>query len=217
MYIFSQSFLEARKLIAVIICTLFALMPPAAFAFDDDEPNDYRAALSGQVGNDIYQAQVGLGFWNNETDHGQFYISHFRAEDTLKIDDTSIPKQKYTSNRLGIEASSFSKNHAYQGGIFLYSNKSQANIDRVGFGISVALGKMLTNSTRFLIGADLMPEYLSTDWDAKALFEYEAKAILTQKISHSFDVSLNYRYGGVLDSTRIVNYNQATLGLSLKL
>lgn len=197
--------------------TLLLTTPLTAVAFDDEESKDFNPTLSAELGTDLYQAQLGFGFWQNNTDYGQFYISHMQAEDTLKVDSLATPKQKYSSNRLGIEASSFSKNHAYQGGVFLYDNTSKANIDRVGLGISVALGKMLSNSTRFLIGVDLMPEYLSTDWDAKALVEYEAKAMLTQKIGQYFDVSLNYRYGGVLDSTRVVHYNQATIGFSIKL
>lgn len=208
----------SKKILFISIFSLTATcLALPSYAFDNEDKPNFKAAFAAEMGTDMYEVKLGMGYWQNSNEHGQFYISRLQAEDTLKVDKISTDKQKYYSNRIGIEASSFNESRTYQGGLFLYNNKSRANIDRVGFGVSVALGTMLTSKTRFLIGADVMPEYFSSDWDAKAFLEYEAKAMLTQRLTNSIDIGINYRHGGVLDSKSVIHYSQATLGFSLKL
>lgn len=179
-----------------------------------------KPSASIEVGSDAYEVKLGMGEWtDNDTNYGQLYISHFKAEDTLKISGKSQGKQKYTSTRIGIDVDGFGTDtgKAFQGGVFLYNNKSQANIDRYGLGLAFALGHMLTNEARIHFGFELMPEFLSTDWDAKALFEYELHAGATYRITPKVDASLNYRYGATLDDINVNHYNQVMVGLSLKL
>ncbi|SRR5690554_180499 len=179
-----------------------------------------KPTASLQVGSDAYEIKLGMGEWTeNDTNHGQLYISYFKAEDTLKIGDVSFTDQKYTSTRLGIDINGFGTDtgKAFQGGIFLYSNESEANIDRYGVGLALAFGHMLTNEARIQAGLVLMPEFLSTDWDAKALFEYEFNAGATYRITPTVDASLMYRYGATLDDINVKHYNQMMAGISLKL
>lgn len=191
---------------------------------DNDAVNKTDALLqpsaSIEVGSDAYEFKLGMGEWtDNDTNYGQLYISHFKAKDSLKVSGKSQGKQKYTSTRIGIDVDGFGTDtgKAFQGGVFLYSNKSQANIDRYGLGLAFALGHMLTNEARIHVGFELMPEFLSTDWDAKALFEYEFNAGATYRITPKVDASLMYRYGATLDDINVKHYNQLMAGLSLKL
>lgn len=208
-------------LTSTLLLTVFLANPALA---DNDSDNKGDAQLkptaSIQVGSDAYELKLGMGEWtDNNTNYGQLYISHFKAEDTLKISGTSQGKQKYTSTRIGVDVDGFGTDtgKAFQGGIFLYNNESQANIDRYGVGLAFALGHMLTNEARIHAGFELMPEFLSTDWDAKALFEYEFNAGVTYRITPKVDASLNYRYGATLDDINVNHYNQVMAGLSLKL
>lgn len=76
---------------------------------------------------------------------------------------------------------------------------------------------MLTNELRVQAGVELMPEFLSTDWDADALLEYELNAGATYRITPKTDAAVIYRYAATLDDTNVKHYNQLMVGLSLKL
>ena len=183
----------------------------------DEREASFRPAIAVQYAPDAYAVQLGTGYWKNNTEHGQFYLSHFHSEDKLEFKSQSLGKQKYDSTRIGIEASSFTQGRTYQGGLFIYKNKSAANIDRAGVGAAAALGSMLTQDLRMLVGAEIMPEQFSTDWDADALFEYSFTASLSYRFGQKVEAGLNYRYGGNLGGVTAVNYNQAMFALAIRL
>ncbi len=106
---------------------------------------------------------------------------------------------------------------AYQGGLFLYRNKSAANIDRYGLGLALSFGKMLGDKVRLLAGFELMPEYLSSDWDAKALLEYSLKAGGDIRLTKTIDLGVNYYYGATVDEVSADHYGKLMAGVSFKL
>lgn len=173
-----------------------------------------------QLGANAQEFKLGLGSWDAaKTNHGQFYVSHFQAEDTNAIEGNNVGKREYTSTRLGINALGFSSqpNKAAEGGFFLYSNKSEFNIDRAGIGINFSLGKMLNAKTRIHAGAVLMPEFLSTDWDAEAVLEYELNAGISYRINDLVDVSAKYRHGATFDDISVKHYGQLMGGLAIRM
>src|SRR5690554_424879 len=174
---------------AVFVLLSFSAFAVQAHFFDEeDEPKkrpQLKPALTYVAGNNSYEAQLGLGFWNEDkTEHSQFYLSHFQSEDNLKVKHTDLGKQKYTSSRVGfqVQGFGFTPAGASQASIFIYKNRSEANLDRLGFGLNLLLGKMLTDNLRVHLGADVMPEFLSTDWDAKAFLQYQLNTGLTYRL-----------------------------------
>ena len=177
-------------------------------------------AFEIQIGANAQEFKLGLGSWDDaKTNHGQFYISHFNSEDTNAVEGNSVGKREYTSTRLGLNVLGFSlePNKAVEGGFFLYSNKSEFNIDRAGVGINFALGKMLNEKIRIHAGASLMPEFLSTDWDAEAVLEYELNTGITYRINDLIDISAEYRHGATFDDISIKHYGQLMGGFAIRM
>jgi len=202
----------------VAISALFSTPALAAGKNTVQDDESFMPALAVEGGEDAFRYQLGMGYWNKqENAHGQFYFSHFEAKDQLKLDSQSLGKQTYRSYRLGIEANGYEEGKAYQGGLFLYRNKSAANIDRYGVGLAVAVGKMLGDKVRLLAGIELMPEYLSSDWDAKALLEYSLKAGGDIRLTKNLDLGVNYSYGATVDEVSADHYGKLMAGISFKL
>lgn len=203
-----------------IAISSFSLLASSFSVNADTSKKEMKPTASVQLSSDAYELKLGLGEWTeNNSNHAQLYVSHFKAEDTLKMGSVSASDQKYTSTRIGFDVNGFGTEpgKAYQGGVFLYSNESQANIDRYGVGVAFSLGHMLTKELRLQAGVELMPEFLSSDWDAKALLEYELNAGATYRITPTVDAGVTYRYGATLDDINVKHYNQLMVGLSLKL
>ena len=184
-------------------------------AFEEEEIN-FKPAFGFHLGNHSYLVRLGAGYWKGNESHGQLYVSHFQTEDTLNNDGFRMKHQKYRSTRLGIHATSFKVGEAFEGGVFAYKNTSQARLDRVGLGISVAMGSMITDNTRALLGVELMPEYLSTGRDNRAFLEYSLLANVHYRLTSTIDLSVNYRYGGSVDRIQVEYYNQALLGIDCR-
>ena len=208
-----------HKLRSSITITLCALLLPCLPALaSEDESVEFMPAVSAYYGPEAYQVQLGMGYWNkDQSEHGQFYLSHFEANDVLIFDGQSLGEKRYSSSRLGLEATGFKKGQAFEGGAFVYRNKSQANIDRYGVGFAVSLGKMLGDRTRLLAGVELMPEYLSSDWDADALLEYSLKAGASFRLSKSIEAGISYRFGATLDSPSADHCRTFLAGFSFRL
>lgn len=207
----------------IIGISAFSLLTTSFFSNADSKEYQLKPAASIQMSSDAYEVKLGMGAWSEGNSvHTQFYVSHFKAEDTLKVNGVSRYDQKYTSTRLGIgvDASGFfgpESDNAFQGGVFLYSNKSQENIDRYGLGAALTSGAKLTKKLRIQTGVEIMPEFLSTNWDAKAVLEYELNTGATYRITPKIEADLIYRYGGTLDAINVKHYRQLMFGLSLKL
>lgn len=219
----NNSSLSSSALIPVhtVIASLLFVLP--AYADEDKKSFSLKPAITAQVGSDATEIKLGMGGWQTPTDHVQFFISHFKSEDDYSISGLSgtntlkLSKQEYTSSRIGIDVDMFGSKAAGQGSFYLYKNDSQFNIDRYGFGLKFILGKMLTDKARIQAGIDIMPEFLSTDWDAKALFEYEVNAGATYRVTSKIDATINYRHGATFDDIRVTHYSQVMAGISLKL
>lgn len=197
---------------------MLLLSTVAAAAVNEPEENALLPALSAQWGEQAYRVQLGMGYWNGaHSEHGQVYVSHFEAKDDLHVDSQNLGEHRYRSSRIGLEANGFAQGKAYQGGLFLYRNKSAANIDRYGVGFDLSLGKMLGQRTRVLVGAELMPEPLSSDWDAKALIEYSLKAGIDVLLHKNITLGVQYYYGATIDEKSADHYGKLLGGLSFKL
>ncbi|SFB85660.1 hypothetical protein SAMN05660443_0563 [Marinospirillum celere] len=175
------------------------------------------------LGSDASFISVGLGGWQDEGKTFQnIYISHFEVEDTLKVNGVNLGKQEYSSTRLGVFADTFSYDDtpkksppvALSGGAFIYKNESEGPIDRYGIGVTMHLGHLLTPKTKAYLGADVMLEPFSTNWDANAFLEYDFQAGLTQRVTSFLDIMAIYRKGGSWDArTDSSHYSVALAGL----
>ncbi|MFY9179411.1 MAG: hypothetical protein WAO12_06470 [Venatoribacter sp.] len=181
---------------------------------------EFNPAASVQLGAGAFEVKAGLGQWENNS-HSMIYVSHFQSDDTTYVDGTDIGKTKYSSTRLGVEVNSYrtgkAKDSALRGGLFVYKNDSDLNIDRYGVGLSLSPAVMLGDKIQVYAGLDLMPEFLSTDWDAEALLEYEAHAGVSFRATPNVDVGVNYRIGRTLDSTSVGFYSLPMLEVSLRM
>ncbi|MFY9178280.1 MAG: hypothetical protein WAO12_00695 [Venatoribacter sp.] len=183
------------------------------------QEEEFMPAVAAKLGTDAYKLQLGMGYWNYaKNEHGQLYISRFQAKDELAIDDVKQGKHNYSSTRIGMVGSGFNMNKpAYELGFFLYKNKSDVDINRSGLGFTLGFGKMLNDKIKVHVAGDLMPEQLSTDWQAKAYLEYEFSTALTYRITKQLDVNAGYYYGAVAGKRSIDNYSQGMLGLAFRM
>lgn len=205
------------KLYWLLLSGLLVSSPALAAGKVKDEEN-FMPAIQLEGGEQAFRYQLGMGYWNpSQSAYGQFYFSHFEATDQLKLDSQSLGKQTYRSYRIGLEASGYETGKAYQGGLFAYRNRSKANIDRYGVGLAVSLGKMVGDRVRFLAGVELMPEYLSSDWDAKAMLEYSLRVGGDVRLTKKIDMGINYYYGATLDEASADHYGKVLAGFSIKL
>lgn len=215
---------RTSTLISALFFSAFVAMPAASADANKDSADKSSDALnpslSLELGRDAYEVKLGMGAWtDNNTNYGQVFISHFKTEDTLKVNGHSLSEQKYRATRIGIDVDGFGlgSGKAFHGSAFLYSNESQANIDRYGVGLALAFGRMLTHKARIQAGFEIMPEFFSTDWDADALFEYEYNLGATYRLTDTIDTRLIYRYGGTIDDINVKHYSQLMAGISLKI
>lgn len=212
---------SALTLVHAAIISSLVILP--AYSDEISKDSSFNPAFSIQAGSNATEIKLGLGNWDTPTNYGQIYVSHFRSEDDYSINGISntsslkLSKQEYTSTRIGFDLDMFNPESAGKGGLYLYSNESQLNIDRYGIGLALTVGKMLTGKARIQAGIDIMPEFLSTDWDADALFEYEFNTGATYRITNTIDATINYRRGATFDDVSVTHYAQVMAGIALKL
>jgi|GEM_PF-656937 len=152
---------------------------------------------------------------------GFIYLGHFQTEGRGAIrsgSSSELPSSqtnRYKSTRLGLYAEGQDTNtgEGFGFGTFLYYNRSDMLIDRYGLGATLDLAYTIADRIRLSGGADVMPEYLSTDWDADALLEYEWHGDLRLILHPNVNVGVNWRAGRTNDtglSTR--QYEEITAG-----
>lgn len=174
---------------------------------NEDEAREIRAGFGGRL-------EAGMGY---------LYLGHFETSDrgAIRSGSTDLPsslENRYRSTRLGLYAEGYDRNtgEGFGFGLFLYRNKSDLLIDRYGLGGTLDLAYVLFDRLRLSGGVDLMPEHLSTDWDANALLEYEWHADLRLLIHRNVDIGVNWRAGRTNDtdlSTR--QYEEIMAGLRI--
>lgn len=195
--------------LAAMLLLLAGLLPTSLLASQNSRP-----VFQYQTGDEARHWLVGLGGWTRDNTHAMVYYSELHITDRASIDGTRFAATDYTSKRLGAVMESFNKGEAFNGGVYIYDNRSDWLIDRKGIGFNIGVGWMLTSRTRFFAGADLMFEPLSTDWDANALLEYELQTGITQKLSARMDLLGIYRYNGTYHGdTRSTNYDVFMAGI----
>lgn len=181
---------------------------------------DLNPAVSLQIGADALDTKLGLGAWNDNV-HFMFYVSHFQSDATTSVGGTDIGKTKYRSTRLGIDVNSYrtelAGGTALKGGFFLYKNDSDLNTGRYGVGVNFFPVTMITEKLQVYTGLSLMPEFLSSDWNAKVALEYEIHAGVSYRITPIFDAGISYRMSRTLDDISVGFYSLPMLELSLRL
>lgn len=175
-------------------------------------------------GNDDEARHVRAGFGGRlETGMGYLYLGHFETVDRggIRSGSNDLPsslENRYRSTRLGIYAEGHDRNtgEGFGFGAFLYRNKSDLLLDRYGLGATLDLAYVIANRVRLSAGVDLMPEHLSTDWDADALLEYEWHADLRILVHRYVDIGINWRAGRTNDTGLSTNqYEEATAGFRI--
>ena len=158
---------------------------------------------------------------------GYIYLSHFktegRASATSQSRDAAIVAGEqrvndYRSTRLGFYAEGHDRDtgEGFGGGLFLYNNVSDVELDRYGAGVTMDLAHVVADRFRLYAGFDLMPGFLSTDWSADAALEYEWHAGARVLITQSVDIGIQWRAGRTWDpSYRTRQYEDVMAGLRI--
>ncbi len=159
-------------------------------------------------GDEMAQLRLGLG----ETPPGSegekvtsmFYLSYFKSEDTIKVENVNLGEQDVEILAIGAGGFGYLKDPSLNGGAEFDFELSQTRIDsldnykRTGIGFRTQLFIPVIAGLQTNIGFNVRPFFLSSDWDDQAQLEYEYQ--FGAEYAFSWDVAIyaHYRYVAVL-------------------
>jgi hypothetical protein len=156
--------------------------------------------VGAYVGSDsAMRLKVGIGGLGEKNDWSSVALTYFKTDSDLSINGVGIDMGEYSSIRLAIDSNGFRSNTPYSGGMFLYKNKLERGIiDKYGVGFALGGGFAMGNKTKLNAQVELMPQFLSTDWDDKVYLQYTGKLEGHYLVTKSVKAHVAYEYGGML-------------------
>ncbi|MFY9178199.1 MAG: hypothetical protein WAO12_00285 [Venatoribacter sp.] len=193
--------MKLNKLLTFIGTAIITL---PTLAQQSPEPN-YHFSAAYLVAKSTQEIYAAIGGWVNSVSY-EAYLSRF----------DSYGETNYHAQRAGAQITDYSPySYSEDLGIFLYANQASPQFMRSGLGINYASGWTFNPQHRAMLGIDLMPEFLSADWNGHAALEYCAKAYWDYTPVSWVSIKAEYRYGGTVFKTQEF-YRQFLAGVILR-